>query len=104
MKIFRVLNFAIFHIFIMTYSYLLAMAESRRSSVATQRKESVASRKDSIASRKDSTSSRKGSSATDPFKDLPIVWIIGNNDRFLGTSPIILKIIVYHNNTEQSLF
>ena len=64
------------------------MAECRRSSVAPQRKDSVASRKDSIASRKDSTASRKDSSATDPFKDLPIVWIIGNYESVLLTAQL----------------
>ena len=83
----------------MTYSLLLAMAESRRSSVATQRKDSVASRKDSKASRKDSTASRKDSSATDPFKDLPIVWIIGNYYCLLITCFII---ILYSTKIEQS--
>ena len=78
------------------------MAESRRSSVATQRKESVASRKDSIASRKDSTASRKDSSATDPFKDLPIVWIIGNYDCVFITSLIILLVKLFdHTAIEQ---
>ena len=73
------------------------MAESRRSSVYTQRK-------DSVASRKDSTASRKDSSATDPFKDLPIVWIIGNYDCAFITSPVIFKIIIVYNSTiEQSL-
>ena len=67
------------------------MAESRRSSVAVQRRESVASRKDSNASRKDSTASRKDSSANDPFKDLPIVWIIGNLDYFGNFTCFFLK-------------